>query len=97
MHYSTTIQSIKAALERNKRAPVISREDFVSVEDALEALGDYPGIIGETLLAFRRAVGLLKRAHDSSDEEAILMVSGHVRELWETLGPALEKLAERRK
>ena len=90
MSDSTHVPNDNAAIAPGRGSLTIAREEFAKIEGAIELLGDY---LGERLRAFRRAVGLLKIAHDSRDEAAIMLVSAHVRELWGTLAPAVEKLA----
>jgi len=87
---------MNAALARGKRSPAITREDLASIEEAMQTLGDYPGIIGEMLMRFRRSVQLLKAGIESGDDDSIQMASAYVCETWEVLAPALEKLTAAR-
>jgi hypothetical protein len=91
--YSNTIQNIVAALRSDASNPRITPESRVRIEAELDTLGDFPGMIGEALTKFRQAVALLKMKHDYGDEDAILLTSAHVHEVWDVLAPALERLA----
>jgi hypothetical protein len=95
MNVSTPVERIDALLDSAAGPSSVDPQLLGEIEHTAAAVGEYPGVIDETLKDFRRALGLLKMKHASGDADAIELGSAHLRETWETLAPALRRLAAR--
>ena len=93
MPYSTTLQNIAEALRLAPKDEPIPTRALTRIESELMDLGEFPGIIGEMVTEFREAMTWLKMKRESGNVHSILLASAHVHEVWDTLAPALEKLA----
>jgi hypothetical protein len=91
MNASTPVERIDALLCPTT-SPLIDLHRVDELGRLAKSLGEHPGVIGETLQEFRRALGLLNMGHASGDADSIELGSAVVREIWETLVPALRKL-----
>jgi hypothetical protein len=90
---STTTRTIDDAVRQDATTFSIDRDCLAKIESVMKTLGDYPGVIGETVVEFRRAVALLRMRHNFGDEDSIVLASARVHEVWGTLGPVLERFA----